>query len=652
MGIIKLSEEDIILAENILLGNDKFDENEKIPIIKCMDKSINTMACPGSGKTTVLLGKIIGLLNHMPLADGKGVCIITHTNVAINEIKNKLGAKSDILFQYPNFIGTIQSFIDRYLAGPYLKQKYGENIATIDDNFYYKKMFLQKESIEILRKFAYGKKKNEINKETEWKQKNIIKDEYIKSIRVVRKDGKFDFIVGKSSLKLKNPDTPTFKALQELFINSLLEKGILRYSDTYLLAQMYIEEYPIILNYFSERFQYVFMDEIQDNSWIQNDILGKIFYSDKIIVQKFGDLNQAIYENQEENEIDINEKDKPVVNFEISSSMRFPQSIASFIENLRIESATKKLVGNGKDSRLIPHILVYELNGIGKVKDKYIELIKAYKLESEEKIFKCCGWVGYKEEEKLSIKSYFEEFKSNKDKSQKYIGLSFQSLLCENAKTGITVRMIYKTVMECISRILNLKDIEVEGKKSNFTILEKYIINNLPEEYQSLRICIAKQAKGIVLCNQESFNKLGQCAYKLIKVIYTSCKEDGFMKLFELQQSKKCVVGTSINEYKKDGITVLFDTVHGVKGETHTATLYLETYFNKQTDLQRIFRFITDKDAKIKNSDERKALKVGYVGMSRARKLLCIATCKDTFKKYKDKLNKMDEEGIIKIIHI
>ena len=147
MGLVQLSDDDISYAEKLLLGDNKFDINEKIPIIKCMDKSINVMACPGSGKTTTLLGKIIALLNHMPLQDGKGVCIITHTNVAINEIKNKLGSKSDILFQYPNFIGTIQSFTDKFLAGPFIKLNYGKSISSINDDFYYKKMFYNMEYI-------------------------------------------------------------------------------------------------------------------------------------------------------------------------------------------------------------------------------------------------------------------------------------------------------------------------------------------------------------------------------------------------------------------------------------------------------------------------------------------------------------------------
>lgn len=651
MELVQLSDDDIASAERLLLGDNRFDLQEKVPIIKCMDKSIDVIACPGSGKTITLLGKIIALINHMPLQDGKGVCIITHTNVAINEIKNKLGAKSDILFQYPNFIGTIQSFTDKFLAGPYIKQSYGKSIASINDGFYYQTMFSNKEYIKTLRNYAYGKRKSQFGKGLTWAQQNKIKDEYIKSINVRRVAGKFDFFSGEVSLKLKNPETDTYKALYGLFINNLLEQGILRYSDTYLLAQMYIEQYPMIETYFAGRFQYVFMDEIQDNSWIQNDILNKIFPRDRIIVQKFGDLNQAIYEEDKSDYTTTS--DEAVTTYEISHSMRFPQSIADFISNLRVVESQAPLIGNGKDTTLVPHILVYKQDQIDKVKDKYIELIKQYNLQESNKAFKCCGWVGYKEkEEQLSIKSYYESYQSSKDNTHKDVGLSFESLLSEDSKIGISVRVIYRAAIECISRTLNLKGIEVAEKKSSFTTLEKYLQDNYPEQLRLLRISIAKQAKGVVSYSADSFNAIGNDAYELLCRMDTSYKKEEFMKLFEVQNQQSDESDYLLNAYTKDGVTVFFDTVHGVKGETHTSTLYLETYYNKKTDIERTFKFIMNKDAEIKNDDERKALKVAYVGMSRATDLLCVALSEDTFKRYEKNLNMIERKGDIQIIYI
>ena len=127
---IEVTEDDIRYAEEILFGKiNVFDKEERIPIIEDLNNSFDVNACPGSGKTTVLLAKLIILSRKMPLNNGQGICVLTHTNVAIDEIKIKLGDKSDVLFKYPNYFGTIQNFVDKYLAIPYFKRESNENIT-------------------------------------------------------------------------------------------------------------------------------------------------------------------------------------------------------------------------------------------------------------------------------------------------------------------------------------------------------------------------------------------------------------------------------------------------------------------------------------------------------------------------------------------
>ena len=96
------TDEEIKIAHDILLKGKKPFDVSRIDIIK-ENNSCYVQASPGSGKTTTLLAKLIILANKMPLPDGKGVCVLTHTNVAIDEIKAKLGQKADVLFRYHNF---------------------------------------------------------------------------------------------------------------------------------------------------------------------------------------------------------------------------------------------------------------------------------------------------------------------------------------------------------------------------------------------------------------------------------------------------------------------------------------------------------------------------------------------------------------------
>lgn len=80
------------------------------------------------------------------------------------------------------------------------------------------------------------------------------------------------------------------------------------------------------------------------------------------------------------------------------------------------------------------------------------------------------------------------------------------------------------------------------------------------------------------------------------------------------------------------GRQIEFDTIHGVKGETHDATLYLETDRKKASDLSRIlYCFGVGRQGSSPLYDYSR--KLAYVGMSRPRKLLCVAMQGKTYEK-------------------
>mgnify|MGYP003583598601 CR=1 FL=1 len=162
---MQITNKDIARVEKIFFGdNGTFadDKNERYNFISCIDRSIDVEACPGSGKTTSLLAKLYLLSEKMPFADGKGICVLTHTNVGINEIKSNLGHKSEKLFQYPNFFGTIQSFIDKFLAIPYYSNKNHERIAAMDSDRAFNRLFtsfaqgVTRDDLKMAREFLHA----------------------------------------------------------------------------------------------------------------------------------------------------------------------------------------------------------------------------------------------------------------------------------------------------------------------------------------------------------------------------------------------------------------------------------------------------------------------------------------------------------------
>ena len=134
-----ISDVEIELIEKLLLPDNAHFQDDAKDVIRCWH-STDVSACPGSGKTTVLLAKLKLLADRMPLENGAGICVLSHTNVAVDEIKKRLKDYSDKLLNYPNFIGTIQSFVDRFVTMPYLKMQTGKNIQVVDDETYAKCM--------------------------------------------------------------------------------------------------------------------------------------------------------------------------------------------------------------------------------------------------------------------------------------------------------------------------------------------------------------------------------------------------------------------------------------------------------------------------------------------------------------------------------
>jgi superfamily I DNA/RNA helicase len=134
--MLHVTNADIGRAERLLLPEGCTFNEERRDFIKCME-SHDVVACPGSGKTTALLAKLLILASHMPFSNGRGICVLTHTNVAINEIKQRAGGAADALFVHPNFFGTIQAFVNRFLAIPVYRNIHRQPVDAIDNDHFF-----------------------------------------------------------------------------------------------------------------------------------------------------------------------------------------------------------------------------------------------------------------------------------------------------------------------------------------------------------------------------------------------------------------------------------------------------------------------------------------------------------------------------------
>ncbi|UTT43854.1 UvrD-helicase domain-containing protein [Exiguobacterium aurantiacum] len=100
--------------ESCLLSDNIHFSSQQKEVLR-NNNSVNVIAGPGSGKTTVLIAKCALLLKSENHKD-KGICVITHTNVAVDEIKSGLKKAGINEISHPNFVGTIQDFIIQYFS--------------------------------------------------------------------------------------------------------------------------------------------------------------------------------------------------------------------------------------------------------------------------------------------------------------------------------------------------------------------------------------------------------------------------------------------------------------------------------------------------------------------------------------------------------
>ena len=611
-----ITNDEISWAESILLPTGKHFDEEQKAVIRCLETK-DIVACPGSGKTTALIAKLLILSRKMPLENNRGICVLTHTNVAINEIKSHAYFASQKLFNYPNHFGTIQSFVDKYLAIPAYINKFNRRPLFINNEIYFDRM-------ERARKYL-GRNTNALCYRSG--QKNL-------PYSLIFED--FDLDNNGICLKLKLDTNDTIqKGHYDRLLRlkeQILSDGILRYDDAYFLAERYIEKHPNLKNVFGKRFAYVFIDEMQDSSTIQSELLNKIF-SDNVVVQKIGDLNQSIFDYDPDLKCGWTVNNNRTIC--ITGSKRFPASIANKIENLCVNRQT--IMGNGRQNEITPVIIVYNDNTIQQVLNKFGELIIRNNLHQHEKmVFKAVGWRGKPHDRERTIPSYWDGY-SKETKVKKTEFTNLKSYLAPQSDSFISskgVNFYKKRLGEALLKCLRITGITNEERAFTEKTLHQYISEKNSDFYQDFRVKLANWCLKIHK-QEEVFEEIINYLTNEFKEFFNYQENDeltSFINSSDLEADNEEILKNS-NIYKYSSgttdIEIEVSTIHGVKGETHTATCYLETFFHDY-DIKRIINYIKGEYSEPRQKRIILNLKMSFVGISRPSHLLCIAVHRDS----------------------
>ncbi|MDD9997282.1 MAG: UvrD-helicase domain-containing protein [Rhodospirillaceae bacterium] len=249
--------------------------------------SRDVQAAPGNGKTTLLVAKL-ALLSRSWTSRSEGVCVISHTNAAREEVEKKLYAHptASAFLSYPHFVGTVTSFIDRFIALPSLRGL-GWPIHRIDDDVFAAVALSRYRSYQALRNYGYRR---------DYALRNFVQN------LTLAQD--FDSRPGFAPQRLKvqqldqqpGAHTATGRALEELKAE-ITNDGYYRFADMIALAYRAIGAYPALVNALRKRFPLVLLDEAQDTNGSQLDILDRLF-ANGVAYQRLGDQNQTLYEDE------------------------------------------------------------------------------------------------------------------------------------------------------------------------------------------------------------------------------------------------------------------------------------------------------------------------------------------------------------------
>lgn len=618
----EISDQDIELTEKLLLPEGAHFPDDARNVIRCWH-SADVAACPGSGKTTVLLAKLKLLADRMPFVNGAGICVLSHTNVAVNEIRKRLSGYAGKLISYPNYIGTIQSFVDKFVTMPYLRNIAGRNVQAVDNLTYAQHMLNRMQNSAKYRALNYVTKNSFETGGQFTTRINHTQALYI------RDDGAL--CVGKQRKALAGMQKPSTMQYKELLTDLLKAEGIMRYQDAYSYAKAAINGLPeAYTDLFSSRFQYVFIDEYQDCDDVQRQAIDAIFNSKKCVVIKIGDSDQAIY-NSENNQVpDWVPQDGFLP---IMTSCRYSQEIADVICKLKKDN--KNIATFAGKTGVKPVLLVFDIERIDRVIEEFINVLEKHELFDNKGIYKAIGAVKKENSSGLKIGSYWSEFDGSVKKQSEY---NYWVLVDEIIK-GLLEGKLYKAerlVRKLLCRVFHYVKItnSVSGKEFSVTTIKKL----LDDEYKDIYRQWIYELSRVQNIERETIDSLmRQKINELLKIENPQAGDifDHLPKYF----LNEAVVVDQIETSEKNifidpirGRRIEFDTIHGVKGETHDATLYLETDRQRSSDLNRILPYYgVGKPGKSNLFDYSR--KLAYVGMSRPKKLLCVAMQAKTYEK-------------------
>ncbi len=680
------SAEDIKWVELVLGLKNGFDQHQ-ITVLQNLDE-LDVEACPGSGKTTVLVAKL-ALLSRYWTSKTQGICVLSMTNAAREEIQRRLGStvEGQRLLHHPHFIGTIHSFFSDFLAKPYLNSK-SIPLVSIDDDLCrsQRRKLLQKDNylpltdhfvaeqvkkrmddtlssksttkkyIEAQQWLAEHEKKNESEKRLgiplHWK----LVDEFYNAVRVTRGGDKV----------FELPDN--LELLLRKCVEEVVNKGVFCFSDIFVFSRALMGSSEDVYKIIRARFPLLFIDEAQDTSFSQAEMLHKLFLSDipelnTVTRQRFGDANQTIYTFEPPMPLDGLDPypSSSIAKLTLPVSHRFDQSISSIAASfetspLSIAMQGVRAASNGGCNHCV---LFFTEETRSFVIPAFAELLSkelaSFELESAN--VKVCSHVHKdrdgaptKEEFARTIRDYYTPYiaeKMTKEYQQHSYLIDYLNhgryLIRDTKSLSVGMEKFAEGVLRacfliCSDSLYNIKGTsfsKIKSVENKHRAIKREVGGTLSVIYTQV---VLQSLTGSNKMDEHSWGEVTTSVFKVIsslinradidltKIKFLNWHEVGFPEN-HLEKS----AGERNNLYRhkfngsEDSIELKLGSIHSVKGQTHTATLLLEST-NRGPILGQLKPYLLG----TLKATEATGLQKGwintlYVGLTRPTHLICLA---------------------------
>lgn len=262
-------------VRSVFLQYEEFKEKYQICLnyqqeiaIQKVGGAVLLLAVPGSGKTTVLVNR----LGYMVFCRGiapESILTVTYTVAATNDMKRrfieKFGAQYGRRLEFRTINGISQKILQYFGAIT------GKSPFEVAD----------KESVDILKHAFFN-----VNKQ--FPTENDIKNAqtaitYIKNMRLKE-----------DQIEQLSVDVRDFPKLYRTYNRTLRERKLIDYDDQMVYALQILEQFPQVLQHFREKYSYICVDEAQDTSKIQHDMISLLVGKQGNLFM-VGDEDQSIY---------------------------------------------------------------------------------------------------------------------------------------------------------------------------------------------------------------------------------------------------------------------------------------------------------------------------------------------------------------------